>query len=249
MEASECFNPSSNCEAAAIPNDCNPDAELQLPILEYFHSGTNCSVTGGFRYRGTVMPELEGMYFYGDYCSGRIWGAREVRKEYLGPPLEEGVEPPPSPPPHISWKTTELLDTFFNVVGFGEDEAGEIYVATLDGEIYRISPPAAASPPSGNYLEGEITALTVDVYLTGVEVASLEVSVDGRPLEGLAGQCQAVEATHGGQTFSCPGVAGSLAPGLHRVRADIALTNGASHAPEVTWRIEENAALGREVGR
>ena len=74
-----------------------------MPILEYEHSDGNCSITGGYRYRGTETPEAEGLYFYADFCTGRIWAAAERKNG--------------------SWKATEVLDTEFNITSFGEDEA------------------------------------------------------------------------------------------------------------------------------
>jgi glucose/arabinose dehydrogenase len=108
MEGSQCFNPGSNCN----------DGSLVLPILEYSHS-LGCSVTGGYRYRGTEMPEHFGKYFYGDFCSGRIWAG------------VENVET-------RAWTATELLDSELSISTFGEDELGELYVADLSGALYRI---------------------------------------------------------------------------------------------------------------
>ncbi|MHC4455197.1 MAG: PQQ-dependent sugar dehydrogenase, partial [Planctomycetota bacterium] len=59
MEGNHCFNPLTNCN----------DGTLTMPILEYNHS-LGCSITGGFRYRGTEIQQLHGTYLYGDYCSG-----------------------------------------------------------------------------------------------------------------------------------------------------------------------------------
>jgi hypothetical protein len=125
MEGGNCFNPAT---------DCN-NGTLTLPILEYNHT-VGCSVTGGYRYRGSANPDLDGIYVYGDYCTGRIWGAKE-----------EGPG---------GWTTTELLDTDFLISTFGEDESGEIYVAHFaspSGSIYQIvqanSAPSASSSSSG----------------------------------------------------------------------------------------------------
>jgi glucose/arabinose dehydrogenase len=110
MEGSQCYEPSVNCY-----NDM-----LELPILEYDHS-IGCSITGGYRYRGDENPGLWGTYFYGDFCSGRIWGAVENRNG--------------------EWTTTELLDTELRIASFGEDENGELYLAhfsSSNGIIYRI---------------------------------------------------------------------------------------------------------------
>jgi hypothetical protein len=108
MEGTHCFNPGSNCN----------DGSLVLPILEYSHAD-GCSVTGGYRYRGTEMPEHFGKYFYGDFCSGRIWGGVEN--------VETGA-----------WTVTELLDSDLSISTFAEDEQGELYVADYAGTLYRI---------------------------------------------------------------------------------------------------------------
>jgi glucose/arabinose dehydrogenase len=110
MEGSQCYEPSANCD----------NGILELPILEYDHS-LGCSITGGYRYRGDENPALWGTYFYGDYCSGRLWGAVENKNG--------------------EWITTELLDTDFQIASFGEDENGELYLvhfSSSNGIIFRI---------------------------------------------------------------------------------------------------------------
>ena len=91
---------------------------LTLPVAEYDHSKGDCSVTGGFVYRGSRFPQLRGTYVYGDFCSGRIWGLRRNGQK---------------------WENRLLLKTSLAISTFGEDEAGEIYVADYArGDIYRI---------------------------------------------------------------------------------------------------------------
>lgn len=109
MEGTHCFTPSSNCS----------DGTLVLPILEYAHS-LGCSVTGGFRSRGTALSGHHGTYFFGDYCTGRIWGATAN--------------------PDGSWSATQLLDTTHSIATFGEDASGNLYVSHYDdlGQLYRI---------------------------------------------------------------------------------------------------------------
>ncbi|HVR42195.1 MAG TPA: PQQ-dependent sugar dehydrogenase [Thermoanaerobaculia bacterium] len=107
MEGLHCFNPPSGCSTAG----------LTLPILEYGRT-SGCSVTGGHVYRGLRSRSFRGTYFYGDYCSGRIWGARQQ---------EDG-----------SWTTEELANTTFLISAFGVDEGGEIHVADHRGAIHRI---------------------------------------------------------------------------------------------------------------
>ncbi|MCI0547782.1 MAG: PQQ-dependent sugar dehydrogenase [Candidatus Rokubacteria bacterium] len=117
MEGKHCFNP---------PSNCNPGT-LVLPVLEYSHS-LGCSITGGYRYRGSAYPALVGTYFYADYCSGRIWGA-----------TENGAG---------SFTSTQLLGTSLSIVSFGESEDGELFLAHLDepdGAIYRVVGTASAN--------------------------------------------------------------------------------------------------------
>ena len=87
--------------------DC-PTAGATDPIIEYARSGGRCSLTGGYRYRGPVSA-FDGTYVFGDYCSGEILLARETA-------------------PAI-WQREVWLDTTQNIVGFGEDEAGRLYIA------------------------------------------------------------------------------------------------------------------------
>jgi glucose/arabinose dehydrogenase len=105
------------------PAPCTPGAYTP-PVVQYSHS-FGCSVTGGYVYRGATYARMQGLFFYGDFCSGRIWGMRQ----------ESGA-----------WQTTELLDTAFSISTFGEDEAGNLYVADYaTGTIYNVTdnvPPA-----------------------------------------------------------------------------------------------------------
>jgi uncharacterized protein (TIGR03437 family) len=123
---------------------CNQQG-LTLPVAEYDHS-QGCSVTGGFVYRGSLSPALRGTYIYGDYCSGRIWG---VEREAT------------------AWGNRLLLASGFSITTFGEDEAGEIYVAdAANGAIHRIE---------GNRAPRFITAGVVNAasYVPGLVAGSL----------------------------------------------------------------------------
>lgn len=86
--------------------------ELTDPVYAYTHSIGGCSVTGGYVYRGTEFSRMQGVYFYGDYCSGKLWGLHR----------DGGV-----------WRNELLLETgyFGGLASFGEDEAGNLYVANL----------------------------------------------------------------------------------------------------------------------
>ncbi len=94
---------------------------LTPPVHVYDHSQGDCAVTGGFVYRGGEFPGLQGVYLYGDFCSGRIWGLRQ-----------NGA----------IWENELLLDSGLNISTFGEDEAGNLYVADISsGSIYKIIVP------------------------------------------------------------------------------------------------------------
>ncbi|MGD8633144.1 MAG: PQQ-dependent sugar dehydrogenase [Anaerolineales bacterium] len=89
------------------------------PVAEYDHT-LGCSITGGFVYRGSDYPELQGIYLYADYCSGQIWG------------LQQDGE---------NWVNQGLVNAGFGVTSFGEDESGELYLVRSNGDIYKIVEP------------------------------------------------------------------------------------------------------------
>jgi glucose/arabinose dehydrogenase len=95
-------------------------AGLVAPIVEYGH-GDGCSITGGFVYRGSAMPDLAGTYFFSDYCDGWIRSFRMrdgralERREWRG--LDAG-----------------------SVTSFGLDSAGEMYLTTQDGILRKFVP-------------------------------------------------------------------------------------------------------------
>jgi hypothetical protein len=121
MEGTHCFN-AATCDQTG----------LTLPVTEFKHDGVDCSVTGGYVYRGTKIPGLIGTYLYADYCSQRVrtlaWSNGAI--------LKEG-------------EVTQDLDTLSltgGLTAFGEDTAGELYIVidnnqdgTL-GKLYRIDP-------------------------------------------------------------------------------------------------------------
>ena len=108
MEGMQCYDASS-CDMTG----------LTLPVLEYSHND-GCSVTGGHVYRGTAIPDLAGTYFYSDYCGGWVRSFR-----YVGGTVTEAH----------SW---DALAPGGGVPSFGEDGAGELYVLSASGGVYRI---------------------------------------------------------------------------------------------------------------
>jgi uncharacterized repeat protein (TIGR03806 family) len=97
------------------------DDELSIgghsePIAVYGRNEGN-SITGGYVYRGGSLPLLQGVYVFGDFGSGMIWGLR---------------------PATGGWERRLLVESGLGVASFGEDAAGELYVCAFDGGIYRV---------------------------------------------------------------------------------------------------------------
>jgi glucose/arabinose dehydrogenase len=111
MEGDRCFPPgTAGCDRSG----------LALPVFVYDHS-LGCSVTGGHVYRGSAFPSLQGVYLFGDYCSGRIWG---IRKNGAG------------------WDNALLADTTLSISTFGEDESGNVYLVNhTGGDLLKILSP------------------------------------------------------------------------------------------------------------
>jgi glucose/arabinose dehydrogenase len=108
MEGSHCYPSGKPCD---IPG-------LTLPIAEYAHD-LGCAVTGGYVYRGSASPALEGVYVFGDYCSGRIWGLASGGPDQQTPVL--------------------LSESGGTISSFGQDDAGELYLTDLSkGSIRRL---------------------------------------------------------------------------------------------------------------
>jgi glucose/arabinose dehydrogenase len=115
MEGSLCFNPMTGCTTTG----------LTIPVVEYAHEGTGCtgSITGGYVYRGNVMPSLQGTYFYADFCKGFVRSFR-----FMNGTATEQME----------WDALRQPPT--QITSFGEDAAGELYIMTVDGGLFRIAP-------------------------------------------------------------------------------------------------------------
>jgi glucose/arabinose dehydrogenase len=112
MEGSHCY--------PADPNEACARTGLRLPVHDYSHS-EGCSVTGGYVYRGDAIPSLRGHYFYSDYCDGWLRSFR----------LQNGVATE-----HREWEVGDLG----NVLSFGQDNDGEVYILSSNGMVRRLAP-------------------------------------------------------------------------------------------------------------
>ena len=157
LEASHCF-PKELTE-------CPRQQVGVLPVAEYEHGDDGCSVIGIGVYRGEEYPTLDGIYFNGDLCTGRIRGLQRD---------ENGV-----------WQFQDLLDTATKITGAGQDASGALYVTTLEsragedvsarsGTLWRLV--SADKVPEG----------AVTVPLGEKEKAGTPVGGADEPIEGAA---------------------------------------------------------------
>jgi glucose/arabinose dehydrogenase len=97
---------------------CKDTESYQAPIIEYDHSQDRCSVTGGYVYRGNKYPAIAGKYFYSDFCGGQIYYTERSNG---------------------AWATTLAASTDLSISTFGQDTAGELYLADYNtGTIYQL---------------------------------------------------------------------------------------------------------------
>jgi glucose/arabinose dehydrogenase len=111
MEGPECFE-EADCETAG----------LTLPVA-WYPTGADCAITGGYVYRGSAMPELDGFYLFADYCSGTVWALDAA-----------GAQAATELPVEVH----EMGNAGINVTGFGEDMRGELYLVGAGGEVLRV---------------------------------------------------------------------------------------------------------------
>jgi len=108
LEGTHCY-PSDPCTAVGIP-----------PIVEYIHAFNACAIVGGYVYRGSAMPPIQGYYFYADNCNAAV----------------EGFKWPNTTPLDFS----SLISPGSGITSFGQDAKGELYIMRLGGQVYRIVP-------------------------------------------------------------------------------------------------------------
>jgi glucose/arabinose dehydrogenase len=170
MEGSLCYNPSSGCD---------PSGKVS-PVAEYdTHESGSCAVTGGYVYRGTQFPAMQGLYFYGDYCSGRL---RAMLRQPSG-----------------IWESDLIEDTPYSISSFGEDEDGELYLADYAGGaiLHIVLPPPPPTPtptqtptptpifadvPTSYWAHDYIEALYTAGYVAGCQTTPVRLYCPDRVL-------------------------------------------------------------------
>jgi putative heme-binding domain-containing protein len=107
------------------PDDTPGPTPITAPVVQHSHTESR-SITGGYVYRGKQLPEQHGMYIYGDYATGRIWGLRHDGKQVT--------------------EQTELANTSHQTICFGVDSKGELLVVDYRGTLHRLIPNPASRP-------------------------------------------------------------------------------------------------------
>lgn len=106
-EGAHCRPPTTGCATAGLTD----------PIAEYDDSIGN-SITGGFVYRGSAIPELQGQYVFGDFITGRVF--------VIPDSSQQGTTP------------VEVMNTSISIVAFAEDLDGELYILDIGGQMHQI---------------------------------------------------------------------------------------------------------------
>ena len=110
FEGHECFRSEDDCAALT---------DAVRPVGSYGHD-EGCSVTGGMVYRGKALPHLQGVYLFGDFCSGTIWGLR------------------PDDNAETGWARETILGSDELIASFAVDDDGEVYVLVFGGPILKL---------------------------------------------------------------------------------------------------------------
>lgn len=147
------------------PAGCPASSSMTFPVAVYDHSGGKCSITGGYVYRGTQYPSLQGKYFFADYCSNQV-GILNTDNS-------------------IIWTTAYNGNGFSS---FGQDSQKELYIAgVLSGKIFKIT--TGSLDTRENHLSEAIkiypNPASKEVFISGIKdkkVTAEIISADGRTI-------------------------------------------------------------------
>jgi uncharacterized repeat protein (TIGR03806 family) len=223
-----------NLAHGAPAPSCSTATGLIDPLHDYPRTeGT--SVTGGFVYRGSAIPELVGSYLFADYGSGRLW--RLVADGQGG------------------WTDDLLLDTGLNIASFGQANDGELYVVNIGGSLHRIVQAGIGAPasPVPDRLSGTGCMLATDASEPGPGLIPYSVAAsfwsDGASKERWLAipDGATIDVTADGD-FSLP--PGSVVVKQFRLGQQLIETRLLMHHPDGTWAgytYEWDEALGDGV--
>lgn len=227
VEGTACFNPSTGCNPAGMVS----------PFITYGRD-LGQAVTGGYVYRGLKSRELYGYYVYGDFQSNRVWAARQV---FDGWSNEQVVTPGVGPS---------------GISSFGEDESGELYLASLNnGRIYALDGAATA-----RFDQGVVSGLWWNAGESGwgaqftqrgtiVFAAIYNYGPDGMPKWYLSSDC-AVTTSGTTGALSCEGgVYEATGPRFFGAAFDPSAVHTTRVGTlRITWKDSEHASMHFEVG-
>ena len=127
MEGSHCYPYDKDCDSSAFvppvfeyPNNAN---YMKTLMGWDQNDAKGCSVTGGYVYRGKAIAELQGLYIFGDYCTGKLWSFK----------IEDGTAKD-----YSEWEIIGTEEELY-ISSFGEDGHGELYLLNHTGSIYKVT--------------------------------------------------------------------------------------------------------------
>jgi glucose/arabinose dehydrogenase len=148
LEGNLCYNPSTNC---VVPSGYVP------PVAVYDHGDNDsygCSITGGYVYRGLQFLSMRGIYFYGDFCSGKLFSLINNLNN--------------------TWTSSLVISTNYSISSFGEDEKGELYLADYaGGKVYQLISTTFADVPMDYWSWDYIERLYTSGVTTGCNTSPL----------------------------------------------------------------------------
>ncbi|MCZ7645375.1 MAG: PQQ-dependent sugar dehydrogenase [Planctomycetota bacterium] len=194
------------------------------PVYDYPRSDGYVAI-GGYVYRGSVMPGLQGTYFFGDYGTGRVWSF-----VFSGGNVTEFTN------------RTAQLGNVNGIVSFGEDAAGELYLVLLNGSVHKLVPANPSVSFSNAASAGAESATPANLAVELNAPSSQTVTVDYAVSGGTA--------TGGGTDFTLAAGSLSFSPGQTAKSIALAVANDALDEPDetvvVTLSSPSNATLGAQ---
>lgn len=184
---------------------------LVQPIVEFGHGSGDCSVTGGYVYRGCALPNYQGTYFYADFCSDRIKSFK-----YTGGNVTNHFD-----------RTAELIPPqgpISSIVSFGEDGLGELYIVSIAGSVYKIVPLTPSGICGNSAIEpgeecddgGTVPGDGCSATCHSESAPSNDNCASAQPIGDGSYLFSTAEATSDGpdETANCPDTKGPLTPDI-----------------------------------